>query len=76
MISDKPIPETVTLTRKEFERYEKNTAMLNSVALAVEDFCRGEDTVLIGILRVIKEYHFLKSKEAAEWLEEEEKNNE
>ena len=49
--------------------------MLGIISCYVEEFCNEEDSTLIGVIRILAEYHQLKSDNLFEKLEELKSNN-
>jgi len=45
----------------QLEEYKRSSIMLSQISAYVEDFCNEEDTTLIGVVRLLAEYHQLKA---------------
>jgi hypothetical protein len=43
------------------EEYKNCHAMLSQISIYVEEFCNDEDTTLMGVIRLLAEYHQLKA---------------
>lgn len=55
-------PDTVTLTKEQFDQLQSHSHMLGQIGAFVENFCDGEeDTTLNAVLRLLAEYHSLMS---------------
>lgn len=63
---------------KHYERLLKDSVMLSQIAAYIEDFCRpdSEDTTFMGVVRLLAEYHSLKSESLYYTLESLQKHNE
>lgn len=64
------------ITNEEYQNLKNCQLMLGMISCYVEDFCREEDTTLIGVVRLLAEYHQLKSDHLYEKLEELKKQSE
>jgi hypothetical protein len=64
------------ITNEEYQHLKDCHQMLGMISCYVEDFCREEDTTLIGVVRLLAEYHQLKSDSLYERLEELKKQSE
>ena len=53
----------------QLEQYKRSSIMLSQIAAYVEDFCNEEDTTLVGVVRLLAEYHQLKADNLYEKLE-------
>jgi hypothetical protein len=51
------------ITEAEYKELINCMSMLNQISAYVEDFCEEEDTTLMGVIRLLAEYHYLKSDE-------------
>jgi len=45
----------------QLEEYKRSSIMLSQISAYVEDFCNEEDTTLMGVIRLLAEYHQLKA---------------
>jgi hypothetical protein len=63
------------LTNEQYEELQAQSRMLGAISCYVEDFCRDEDTTLIGVVRLLAEYHELQSDCLYTKLEELKKQN-
>lgn len=65
------------LTDERYQDLISQSQMLGVIGSYVEDFCNEEDTVLVGVLRLLAEYHSMKSNEMYEKLDklQDEKQN-
>lgn len=45
----------------QLEEYKRSSIMLSQISAYVEDFCNEEDTTLVGVVRLLAEYHQLKA---------------
>ncbi len=60
------------LTDEQFDELKSHSLMLSRISAYVEDFCRSEeDTTLVGVLRLLSEYHSLKADSMYDRLEAE-----
>lgn len=53
--------ENVTILLAEYKELKACRLMLSQISLYIEDFCKEEDTTLIGVLKLLAEYHTMKS---------------
>ena len=60
----------LSIPDKEYKDLLEQSRMLGVIGCYVEEFCREEDTTLIGVVRLLSEYHQLKSDHLYEKLEE------
>lgn len=51
----------ITLLEAEYKELKICRQMLSQISLYIEDFCEEEDTTLVGVLKLLAEYHSLKS---------------
>jgi len=51
------------ISEAEYSELRACHLMLGQISCYVEDFCNEEDTTLTGVLRLLAEYHTLKSNE-------------
>jgi hypothetical protein len=51
------------LTDEQFDELKSHSQMLGVIGMYVEDFCSEEDTVLVGVLRLLAKYHSMKAAE-------------
>jgi hypothetical protein len=58
------------LTPEQLNSLTEQSRMLGVISCYVEDFCREEDTTLIGVVRLLAEYHQLKADNLYNKLEE------
>jgi hypothetical protein len=49
------------ITDEEYSNLKANSIMLGQIASYVEDFCKEEDTTLVGVMKLLSEYYYLKS---------------
>lgn len=49
------------ITDEEYGKLKANSIMLGQIAGYVEDFCEEEDTTLVGVMKLLSEYYYLKS---------------
>ena len=59
----------VTITEAEYTNLKASHQMLGAVGCYLEDFCNDEETVLVGVMRLLAQYHRMKSDELYEKLE-------
>lgn len=45
---------------KHYNALVEDSLMLSQIATYVENFCEGEDTTLMGVVKLLAEYHNLK----------------
>jgi hypothetical protein len=61
----------------ETDQLRRHSRMLGVIASHVEGFARDEeDTTLVCVLRLLREYHYAKAELAGKWIEKEEGKNE
>lgn len=53
--------EQTTITKSELERLQEHSQMLGQIATYVEDFCEEEDSTLMGVIALLRDYHALKA---------------
>lgn len=54
------------------ERLREHSQMLGVIGSHVQDFARdNEDTTLVCVLRLLRDYHYAKAELAGRWLEKE-----
>jgi hypothetical protein len=58
------------LTPEQLNSLAEQSRILGIIGCYVEDFCREEDTTLIGVVRLLAEYHQLKADNLYHKLEE------
>lgn len=51
----------ITILEAEYKELKACRIMLSQISLYIEDFCDEEDTTLIGVLKLLAEFHSLKS---------------
>ena len=51
----------ITIPDKEYKELLEHSRMLGRIGAYVEDFCKEEDTTLMGVVRILAEYHELKA---------------
>jgi hypothetical protein len=56
----------ITILEAEYNELKACRQMLSQISLYIEDFCEEEDTTLVGVLKVLAEYHTMKSNELYE----------
>lgn len=56
------------ISEAEYQELRNAFQMLGQIASCVEDFCEEDDTTLMGVLRVIAEYHHMRFNQAYEYL--------
>lgn len=49
------------LTNEQYKELQEHSHMLGTIGNYVEDFCNGEDTTLMGVIRLLAKYHELQS---------------
>lgn len=49
------------LTDEQFDNLKSHSQMLGVIGAYVEEFCEAEETVLVGVLRLLAEYHSMKA---------------
>ena len=59
----------VTITEAEYNNLKASHQMLGAVGCYLEDFCNDEETVLVGVMRLLAQYHRMKSDEMYDKLE-------
>jgi len=64
------------LTEEQFEELKSHSRMLGVIGAYVDDFCSEEDTVLMGVIRLLASYHTLKSCEMFNKLDDLREQNE
>lgn len=57
------------LTDEQFELLNSHSQMLGVIGVHLEEFCQEEDTVLVGVLRLLAQYYTLKSNELYDKIE-------
>lgn len=63
------------MSKEEIERLESHSQMLGMIASHTSSFCiEPEDTTLMAVLRLLRDYHYAKAQIADFYLDEEEKN--
>ena len=45
------------LTDEQFNELKSHSQMLGVIGMYVEDFCEENDTTLVGVMRLLAEYH-------------------
>jgi hypothetical protein len=58
------------LTPEQLNSLTEQSRMLGIISCYVEDFCNDEDTTLVGVVRLLAEYHQLKADNLYNKLEE------
>ena len=51
------------ISEAEYKNLTECFHMLGQISAYIEDFCDEEDTTLMGVLKLLAEYHYLKSDE-------------
>ncbi len=51
----------ITIDEDNLERLEENSKMLLQIRSFIYNFCAEDDTTVMGVLRLLAEYHDLKS---------------
>lgn len=60
------------MSDEEIKKLRENAKMLGVISSYVSDFCRApEDTTLICVQRLLRDYHYAKAENAGFWLEKE-----
>ena len=59
----------ITITEAEYNNLKDSHQMLGAVGCYLADFCNDEETVLVGVMRLLAQYHRMKSDELYEKLE-------
>jgi hypothetical protein len=49
------------ISEAEYNELKACHLMLGQISIYVEDFCKEEDTTLMGVIKLLAEYHSLKS---------------
>ena len=49
------------ISEKEYNELKSHSQMLGMIGMYVEDFCEEEDITLVGVQRLLVEYHELKA---------------
>lgn len=49
------------LTDEQFDELKSHSQMLGVIGMYVEDFCEENDTTLVGVMRLLAEYHSMKT---------------
>lgn len=57
------------LTEERYQELTSHSQMLGIIGSYVEDFCNEDDTVLVGVLRLLGEYHMMRSDEMYDKIE-------
>jgi hypothetical protein len=57
------------ISEAEYNELRACHLMLSQIGSYVEDFCNEEDTTLQGVIRLLAEYHHMKSTELYEKLD-------
>ena len=51
------------ISEEEYNDLKSHSQMLGMIGSYVEEFCEEDDTTLAGVVRLLAEYHSLKSKD-------------
>jgi hypothetical protein len=51
------------ISEQEYKKLKSESQMLGIIGTYVEDFCKDEDTVLKGVLRLLADYYAMRSDE-------------
>lgn len=51
------------ISEQEYKDLKSHSQMLGLIGCYVEDFCKEDDTVLQGVLRLLADYYALRSEE-------------
>lgn len=57
------------ISQAEYNELKSCSQMLGIIGSYVEDFCNEDDTTLAGVLRLLAEYHSMKSNDLYEKLD-------
>lgn len=58
------------MSKEEIERLERHSQMLGMIANHTSSFCLNEeDTTLMAVLRLLRDYHYAKAEIADHYLE-------
>lgn len=57
------------ITEEEYNNLKEHSYMLGRIGCYVENFVKEEETVEVGVLRLLAEYYFMRSEEANELME-------
>jgi len=58
------------ITEAEYIELKACSQMLSQIGSYVESWCNEEDTTLVGVLRLLAEYHTMKSNEMYEKIDD------
>lgn len=59
----------VTISEAEYNELKSCHHMLGMIGTYVELFCQENDTTLMGVIRLLAQYHYLKSEELYQHLD-------
>jgi hypothetical protein len=59
----------ITISEAEYKELKDYKQMLSMISVYVELFCHEEDTTLMGVIRLLAQYHYLKSEELYQHLD-------
>ena len=58
----------ITIPKTQYYELCKQSQMLGQIGVWVEDFCRAEESVLKGVLKVLSDYYAMKADQCYEQL--------